>query len=55
MVSHFYHLPRIKVTCQRSGLEAYTVPADTAALRGMAINLGREDLAFWAYYLRRLT
>jgi vancomycin permeability regulator SanA len=53
MVSHFYHLPRIKMTCQRYGIDAYTVPAETSAPRGMAINLAREDLAFWAYYLRR--
>ena len=26
-VSHSYHLPRIKLTCQRAGIEAYTVPA----------------------------
>src|SRR5262249_53745089 len=27
VVSHFYHLPRIKLAYQREGLEVYTVPA----------------------------
>jgi len=53
-VSHFYHLPRIKMTYQRYGMDVYTVPAAPSSLRGMAFNLVREDLAFWTYYLRRL-
>lgn len=52
-VSHFYHLPRIKMTFQRYGVNVFTVPSETSHLRGMAFNLLREDLAFWAYYLRR--
>ena len=52
-VSHFYHLPRIKMTFQRYGVKVFTVPSETSVLRRMPINLVREDLAFWAYYLRR--
>jgi uncharacterized SAM-binding protein YcdF (DUF218 family) len=53
-VSHFYHLPRIKMTYQRYGAEVLTVPCDTSVRSVMPANLVREDLAFWAYYLRRL-
>lgn len=53
-VSHFYHLPRIKMTYQRYGAEVYTVPADASSLRPLAYNVARESVAFWAYYLRRL-
>lgn len=53
-VSHFYHLPRIKMTYQRYGAEVLTVPCDTSVQSVMPANLVREDLAFWAYYLRRL-
>ena len=53
-VSHFYHLPRIKMTYQRYGAEAYTVPARASSFTPMAYNVARESVAFWAYYLRRL-
>jgi len=53
-VSHFYHLPRIKMTYQRYGAEVYTVPAEPSSLRPIAYNVARESVAFWAYYLRRL-
>lgn len=53
-VSHFYHLPRIKMTYQRYGAEVYTVPAEASSLRPLAYNVARESVAFWAYYLRRL-
>ncbi|HET7434848.1 MAG TPA: YdcF family protein [Thermoanaerobaculia bacterium] len=53
-VSHFYHLPRIKMTYARYGVDVWTVPATTSSWRGMIFNLVREDAAFWAYYLRRL-
>ncbi|MBI5724160.1 MAG: YdcF family protein [Planctomycetes bacterium] len=50
-VSHFYHLPRIKMTYQRYGREVYTVPAEESqSLRMMPYYLGREVLALWAYY-----
>jgi uncharacterized SAM-binding protein YcdF (DUF218 family) len=53
-VSHFYHLPRIKMTFQRYGADVWTVPCDTSVLAEMPFNLLREDAAFWVYYLRRL-
>jgi uncharacterized SAM-binding protein YcdF (DUF218 family) len=54
-VSHFYHLPRIKMTYQRYGLDVFTVPSRNAGVQPLLLNLGREDAAFWRYYLRRLT
>ena len=54
-VSDFYHLPRIKMTYQRYGVEVFTVPAITTGPLQMPFNLAREDVAFWAYYLRRLS
>jgi uncharacterized SAM-binding protein YcdF (DUF218 family) len=53
-VSHFYHLPRIKMTFQRYGAEVWTVPCGISVPREMPFNIVREDVAFWAYYLRRL-
>ncbi|MBV8515929.1 MAG: YdcF family protein [Acidobacteria bacterium] len=55
VVSHFYHLPRIKMTYQRYGVEVFTVPSHDSVPWSMPFNLVREDAAFWAYYLRRLT
>jgi uncharacterized SAM-binding protein YcdF (DUF218 family) len=55
VVSHFYHLPRIKMAFQRRGVEVYTVPAKSSALAPMPYNLARETAAFWAYYLRFFT
>lgn len=52
-VSHFYHLPRIKMTFQRYGSEVYTVPSETTMYALMPYQLAREDAAFWTYYLRR--
>lgn len=52
-VSHFYHLPRVKMTYQRYGANVFTVPSrDTAGW--WLWNLGRETAAFWRYYLRRV-
>jgi uncharacterized SAM-binding protein YcdF (DUF218 family) len=54
-VSHFYHLPRIKMTYQRYGAaHVFTVPSHNEA-GGMLFNLTREDAAFWSYYVRRFT
>lgn len=53
-VSHFYHLPRIKMTYQRYGVDVCTVPARTSPTTSVAYNVARESVAFWAYYLRRL-
>jgi uncharacterized SAM-binding protein YcdF (DUF218 family) len=55
VVSHFYHLPRIKMTCQRAGLEVYTVPARESRLLGqLPYYMAREVVALWVYYLRPL-
>jgi len=53
-VSHSYHLPRIKMTYQRYGVDVYTVPARTSSVTPVAYNVARESIAFWAYYFRRL-
>ena len=52
-VSHFYHLPRIKMTFQRYGAEVYTVPSEASMFGLLPYQLAREDAAFWTYYLRR--
>lgn len=55
VVSHFYHLPRIKMAYQRAGLDVYTVPArESYFLRQMPFFLAREVAAFWVYYGRGL-
>ena len=52
-VSHFYHLPRIKLSYQRQGLEAYTVPArESRWIPKTPYTVGREVLALWFYYVR---
>jgi uncharacterized SAM-binding protein YcdF (DUF218 family) len=54
-VSHFYHLPRIKMSYQRQDLEVYTVPAkESYKLTAMPYFMGREAAALWVYYLRPL-
>ncbi len=53
VVSHFYHLPRVKMTYQRDGWEVYTVPArESRVLRRLPFFLAREVAAIWVYYLR---
>ncbi len=55
VVSHFYHLPRVKLAYQRAGWEVYTVPAkESYLLRQMPYNMAREVAALWVYYLRPL-
>lgn len=55
VVSHFYHLPRIKLAYQREGWEVYTVPAkESYLLRQMPYNMAREVAALWVYYFRPL-
>lgn len=52
-VSHFYHLPRIKLAYQRAGVEVCTVPARQHRFMGqMPFNIAREVAAFWDYYLK---
>ena len=54
-VSHFYHLPRIKMSYQRQGWEVYTVPAiERYQLSAMPKFILREIAALWVYYLRPL-
>jgi uncharacterized SAM-binding protein YcdF (DUF218 family) len=53
-VSHFYHLPRIKLCYQRAGLDVRTVPARQKYLMSqMPYNMAREVAAFWVYYLKQ--
>lgn len=53
-VSHAWHLPRIKLRCQREGLTAYTVPADERGqmLKRTPFLVAREVAALWVYYFR---
>ena len=54
-VSHYFHLPRIKMTYQRAGVEVYTTPArESYVLRQTPFLLLRETAAWWAYYWRPL-
>ena len=55
VVSHFYHLPRIKLAYQRAGWDVFTVPArESYVLRQTPFNMAREVVALWVYYLRPL-
>jgi uncharacterized SAM-binding protein YcdF (DUF218 family) len=52
-VSHFYHLPRVKLAYQRAGVEVWTVPARQGRIMGqIPFNMAREVAAFWDYYLK---
>jgi len=54
-VSHFYHLPRIKMTYQRQGCQTLTVPAEEPyILLRLPQYIAREVAALWVYYLRPL-
>jgi uncharacterized SAM-binding protein YcdF (DUF218 family) len=54
VVSHFYHLPRIKLAYHRAGVEVCTVPARQAHWLGqIPYNMAREVAAFWTYYLKQ--
>lgn len=54
-VSHFYHLPRIKMAYERAGCTVYTVPAEESrTLVMLPYYLAREVAALWVYYLRPL-
>jgi vancomycin permeability regulator SanA len=51
-VSHFYHLPRVKLAYQEAGIEVYTVPArETYTLTKMPLLMAREVAAWWAYWI----
>ena len=51
VVSHFYHLPRIKLAFERAGVQVYTVPARQGRLLNqIPYDMAREIAAFWKYY-----
>lgn len=51
-VSHFYHMPRVRLAYQRQGMQVCTVPAtQTYILRRMPMLMAREIPALWVYYL----
>jgi uncharacterized SAM-binding protein YcdF (DUF218 family) len=55
-VSHFYHLPRIKLEAGRAGLALYTVPAPQGQpLRALPWFMARETAAWWVYWARGRT
>ncbi|MBX3185221.1 MAG: YdcF family protein [Polyangiaceae bacterium] len=55
-VSHFYHLPRVKLAYQRAGVTVQTVPAvESRRLRRLPWFMVREVAALWVYYLAPLT
>lgn len=55
-VSHSFHLPRIKLTYSRAGLDVFTVPvSESVPLPNRTFQLAREVVALWAYYLRPVT
>ena len=55
VISHAYHLPRVKLAYQREGWDVFTVPAkESYLLRQMPYNMAREVAALWVYYLRPL-
>ncbi len=54
-VSHDYHLPRVKLSFQREGVLAYTVPCEVRrGMPGKPYFIARETAAWWWYYLRPL-
>ncbi|HEY8665300.1 MAG TPA: YdcF family protein [Tepidisphaeraceae bacterium] len=54
-VSHFYHLPRIKMTYQHAGLEVYTVPAkQERTLARTPFLVMREVAALGVHYCKGL-
>jgi len=53
-VSHFYHLPRIKLSYHRVGIDVYTVPANMRYKKYLRLTMMREVAALWLYYVRPL-
>lgn len=52
-VSHYYHLPRVKLTYQHAGVDVFTVPARQSYILSQTPHLiAREIVALWAYYLQ---
>jgi len=53
-VSHFYHLPHIKLAYQGAGFEVCTVPArQKYVLSQLPYSVVRKTAAFWFYYLKQ--
>jgi vancomycin permeability regulator SanA len=52
VVSHFYHLPRIKLAYQGAGVNVLTVPSRSTAIPQLPYLVAREIPAFWVYYGR---
>jgi vancomycin permeability regulator SanA len=53
VVSHFYHLPRIKLAYQSQGQDVWTVPArQQYTPHDLVYFLAREVVAQWVYYVR---
>jgi len=53
VVSHFYHLARIKLAYAAQGLDVWTVPTERARwLPQLPWIVAREMAAFWVYYVR---
>lgn len=53
-VSHFYHLPRVKMEASRAGLTVFTVPADQRGqvLKKLPYFMAREAAAWWWSYAK---
>ncbi len=52
-VSHWYHLPRVKMCYQSAGIEVFTVPArEGSVLTQYPWLITREVAALWIYYAR---
>lgn len=52
-VSHDYHLPRVKLSLEREGLTAYTVPCEIRrGLPSKPYLMAREIAAWWYYFFR---
>ena len=52
-VSHFYHLPRVKLAYQHAALNVFTVPAsEKYTLTKMPLLMAREVVAYWSYFLK---
>ncbi|MDH3590614.1 MAG: YdcF family protein [Planctomycetota bacterium] len=55
-VSHFYHLPRVKMAYRAAGRDVLTVPARASRpVRKTSLFVLREVPAFWWYWLRDAT
>jgi uncharacterized SAM-binding protein YcdF (DUF218 family) len=50
-VSHFYHLPRVKLAYQQEGWDVFTVPARSdRTLLKLPVFMARETVALFKYY-----